>query len=246
MATVINPNKTPSGILLDEIRAITLQHSDRVRFYNFMSKNHVIPIVALPTVYLSDDFGDTRYFVEIVPDFAKGRFLEIGSGTGVLTIAITIINSGFFRNTSNKYIAVDINPKAVKNTKINAIINEIEDWIDVRESDVFSSINGDEKFDCIFWNHPFHIGKKYEDLVQRACFDPMFQGFEQYVRSGHDYLNPEGKLLLGSGNFADLALMREILDKYGCKMDLLHYVHRPFNATAGDLKTFNLYEIIQK
>ncbi len=94
-----------------------------------------------------------------------------------------------------------------------------------------------------FWNHPFHKGNADEDMIMRACFDPLFEGFEEYVRYGHAYLENGGKLLLGSGNFADLDHMRIILAKHGCYLDLLDFIHRPFKATSGKLKTFNIYEI---
>lgn len=239
----INPNKTPSGISLDEIRAITRRDSDHIRYVEIRSKKHLIPIIALPTVYLSDEFGDTRYFAEIITDYVTHRFLEIGSGTGVLTIAAALESKEFLVSTSTRYWAVDSNPQAVLNTKLNAVLNEVENLIEVREGDVFQALEIGEKFDCIFWNHPFHRGAQYEDIVQRACFDPMFKGFEQYVQCGHDYLNPGGRLLLGSGNFADLDEMSGILDKHGCQMNLLCYSHKPCKVASGYLGTVNLYEI---
>lgn len=101
-------------------------------------------------------------------------------------------------------------------------------------------------FDCIFWNHPFHKGNNFENIVERASFDPLYEGLESYIRDGHSFLKRNGKLLLGSGNFADLDEVRRIMQKYGCEMVLKHYLHRPFRAKLGHLKTFNLYEIQQK
>jgi release factor glutamine methyltransferase len=239
----IDPNKTPKGISLDEIREMTRRDSDRVRFSSVKSRHHTIHIVALPTVYLSDDFGDSRYFAEKIPEFVTGRFLEIGAGTGIVTIAAILENSEYFSRSSEKYVAIDINPQSVKNTRINAMINGLEDRIDVRQGDVFEPLEESERFDCIFWDHPFHKGNADEDIAQRACFDPLFQGLEKYVKDGHRFLNKDGKLLLGSGNFADLDDMRKIMDKHGCEMNLIHYIHRPFKARSGELNTYNIYEI---
>jgi 16S rRNA G1207 methylase RsmC len=225
-----------------EIREITSRHAEKIRYNKVLSNGHTIHIIALKKVYFSDDFGDSRYFAKKLPEFIHGRFLEIGCGTGIVTIAVALMNYINLK-TEDKIVAIDSNPIAIKNTEINALINEVEDRIDARQGDVFSTINENERFDCIFWNHPFHRGNPNEDLIMRACFDPLFRGFEEYVKNGFKYLKNDGRLLLGSGNFADLDEMRKILSEHNCKLHLLDFIHRPFKATSGELKTFNIYEI---
>lgn len=240
----IDPNITPD-ISLDEIREMAKRNSDEVRFFKIDWRGHRIPIVALPTVYFSKDFGDSRYFAEKVPGFVNGRFLEIGTGTGIVAIATALSSPKYLTGYGGydaRYIAIDINPEAVRNTRINAMINNI--WIDVRQGDVFEPLSCvEDKFDCIFWAHPFHKGNADEDIALRACFDPLFQGLKKYVKDGHGFLKKGGKLLLGSGNFADLNEIRKIVEKHKCEMSLLHYVHRPFKGKCGELNTYNIYEI---
>ncbi|MDO8524329.1 MAG: methyltransferase domain-containing protein [bacterium] len=244
----VNPNITPKGISLEEIREIAKRNSDEVRLFKIDCRGHKIPIVALPGVYFSENFGDSQYFAEKVPDFVNGRFLEIGAGTGIVVIATALKNGEYFiKNLGGPYVAIDINPQAVKNAIINAMINDVGDAIDVIEGDVFDPLSCvEDKFDRIFWAHPFHRGSTYEDIFQRACFDPLFQGLKKYVKDGYRLLNKGGKLLLGSGNFADLDEMRKIMNKYGCAMNLLDYIHRPFNGKCGELNTYNIYEIRRK
>jgi SAM-dependent methyltransferase len=237
----INPNVTPSNVSIDEIREITLRNVEEIRYNIVKSVNHEVHTIALRKVYFSDDFGDSRYFARKLPEFVHGRFLEIGCGTGVVLIAVVLESSP--NSDNHRHVAIDINPFAVMCTKINAQINEVDDKLDIRRGDVFSSLKDGEKFDCIFWNHPFHKGYPEEDIVMRACFDPLFSGFREYVKNGFNYLYQNGRLLLGSGNFADLDDMREILSEYECEMILLDYIHRPFEVTSGELKTFNIYEI---
>lgn len=236
----IDPNVTPDGILMDEIRELTLKDSDIYRlFWEKERKDINIPFVKTPTVYFQDEFGDSRYFAPKIAEMVSGDFLEIGSGTGVVIITVALTNL----NSNSIYVATDINPKAVVATRLNAIINGIEDKIDCRVGDVFSCINADEKFDYIFWNHPFHKGNEDESMIMRACFDPGFQGFEAYIRDGHNYLKPNGKLLIGSGNFADLEEMKRIISKHDLRMNLIDFISSPFNVTKGEYKTFNIYEI---
>jgi len=236
----INPNITPANVSMDEIREITLRNVEEVRYNIVKLANHEVHTIALKKVYFSDDFGDSRYFARKLPEFVHGRLLEIGCGTGVVLIAVALED---FTRCNQIHVGIDVNPHSVKCAKINSLINDVDDRLDIRLGDVFSSIKQGEKFDCIFWNHPFHKGNPEEDIVMRACFDPLFSGFREYVKNGFNYLNENGSLLLGSGNFADLEDMREILSEYKCEMILLDYIHRPFEVTSGELKTFNIYEI---
>jgi 16S rRNA G1207 methylase RsmC len=242
----IDPEMTPEGVSLDEIRQITQRDADGVRLFHVQSAEHIVHIVALSTVYFSDHFGDSRYFASRIPDFVHGRFLEIGAGTGVVTIATILRNSLYFKNGGAKYLVIDLNPVAVRNVSINTMINGVEEYIEARCGDVFQPLNSDEKFGCIFWNHPFHIGNAIEDIIQRACFDPMYNGLTAFIRDGFQFLEEGGRLLLGSGNFAELKIIRSIVSEHQCEMILLDFVYSPFDATAGDEKTFNIYEILKK
>ncbi|MBU0476399.1 methyltransferase domain-containing protein [Patescibacteria group bacterium] len=243
----IDPNTTPKGRSLDEIRRIAQQKVEEIRFFSMISsRGYTISGIALPTVYFCDDFGDSRYFAENVPDFAQGRFLEIGCGTGIVILSTALANKKLFAKGSEKYMAIDISLQSVKNAKINAMINGLEDNIDVRQGDVFEPLEENEKFDSMFWAHPFHKGNAHEDIIQRACFDPLFQGLEKYVQDGHRFLSNGGRQLLGSGNFADMDDVKEIIGKHECEMHLMHYAHRPFRGKSGELNTYNIYEIKRK
>jgi len=242
----VNPNLTPARISLDEIGEIAQRGSEQTRFFSIESGGHTIPIVALPTVYFSEEFGDTQYYIEEIPKLVSGRFLEIGVGTGIVTIAVALENSEYFSRSLEKYVAVDINPQALKSARINIMINGLEDAIDVRYGDIFEALRQGEMFDDMFWAHPFHKGKGNENITQRAFLDPSFQGLEKYVEDGHKFLNKGGKQFLGSGNFADLDDMGEIMAKHGCDMHLIHYVHLPFKGRSGVLNTYNIYEIRKK
>jgi hypothetical protein len=242
-AGACDPNETPRGIDLAEIRAIARRGAAEARHLVVRTSRCDIAVLALPTVHFSDEFGDSRYFAARVPRYVRGRFLEIGAGTGVVSVAVAVQQINGTGSSRDTNVATDINLAAVRNVELNAVINGVEDKIQVRRGHVFRCLHRGEKFDCIFWNHPFHRGRKTESMVQRACFDPHYGGLNDYVRDGHKFLRKGGKLLLGSGNFADLDEMRRIMAKHGCRMDLLHYIHRPFNVTHGELKTFNIYEI---
>ncbi|MCK5063055.1 MAG: methyltransferase, partial [Candidatus Aenigmarchaeota archaeon] len=78
-------------------------------------------------------------------DFRAGsRVLEVGCGTGIVSIAV----SGLVASV----VACDINPHAVDVCKRNAARNKAKN-IEVVRSDLFSDISGN--FDLIVFNTPY-------------------------------------------------------------------------------------------
>ena len=71
--------------------------------------------------------------------------LDLATGSGAIAL--------FCADKAKKVYATDINPKAIKYAKFNAILNNIEDKIEFRVGDLFSPIKN-LKFDYIIWNGP--------------------------------------------------------------------------------------------
>jgi SAM-dependent methyltransferase len=242
----INPEITPPGIDLEEVRRILEANASTTRRYNVKLCEDKFKIEARPTVYLCRDFGgvfgDSEFYLKHVPLMVgKGKLLEVGPGTGIISVASAVHNR--YTDKSNPYVAVDINPAAVECARENARNNGLEGVIDVREGDVFGALDIIEKFDVIFWNHPFHLGNANESFTQMHGFDPLFSGIRKYAKDGNRYLNPGGRLLLGTGNYAELHTIRNVLKDVGKKLNLLIWGHVPFIANQGSLNTYNLYSI---
>lgn len=122
-----------------------------------VKKNETVKVLGVsflvyPGVFSPIYSSDTAWFAEKIVPFTKNKtFLEIGSGAGI--IACLAANFG-----ASNVVATDINPQAVKNTISNSKLHSLN--ISVREGSVFDPIDNDEKFDIIFWNHPFFIAIK--------------------------------------------------------------------------------------
>lgn len=86
------------------------------------------------------------------------RALDMGTGSGIGALALAA--AGF------SVVAVDVNPEAVRCARINALMNHLEDRIDVREGDLFEPVE-EERFDVIAFNPPFFDGQP-ADLHDRA------------------------------------------------------------------------------
>jgi len=243
---MINPNKTPAERDIKEIRETVIKTTIGRRQKTFNIAGYEIRLTAQSGVYLSagfgDDLGDSGYYAREIPNMVSESFLEIGTGSGIISISVAVVHPNI------KIVATDINHDAVINAGINFFLNlpkyELEERINLRNGSMFEPIKEGEKFKFIFWNHPFHRGTDHETFTEMTGFDPQFHGFEEYIKNGHNFLEKDGKLLLGSGNFADLSDMRKILKKNNRQMNLLRWVHKPVkNLKGGEFNTYNIYEI---
>lgn len=63
----------------------------------------------------------------------KMTVLDVGSGSGILSIAACLLGA-------EQVTAVDIDPLAVKITRENAVLNKVEGKIDIREGDITKSL----------------------------------------------------------------------------------------------------------
>lgn len=166
--------------------------------------------VALPGVFSPRHFGSTHVFAPLLPVPQDGTFLEVGCGTGILSIIAA-------RRGARRVVAVDINRSAVINTIENARLHGVQGVIDVRESDVFSAIDRRERFDAIFWNMPFiyvRDGYEYRSMLERSLFDPGYLLTDRYLREGRQFLTETGRLLVGFGDFGDVPSLLALARQY--------------------------------
>jgi release factor glutamine methyltransferase len=149
---------------------------------------------------------ETEHLVETVLDFigkTPARILEIGPGTGCISVAIA-------KNASNARIfAVDINPIAVEITKENARRHGVENRIDVRLGNLFEPIETGSALDVICSNPPYIEDGDWAALpdVIRLHEDPraLLAGpdgldvVREIVRLAPLYLRPGGLLAMEIG-----------------------------------------------
>jgi HemK-related putative methylase len=111
-----------------------------------------VPLVVLPQVFNPVLFRTGEILARTVasslfaaPD-GEGRALDLGTGSGAG--AVFEARRGF------RVTAVDLNPQAVRCARVNALLNHLEDRIEVREGDLFAPVAG-ERFDLVYFNPPF-------------------------------------------------------------------------------------------
>lgn len=179
-------------------------------------------------------FADTEFFAAALHVRPGERFLEIGPGAG--PIVVTKALEGAVAT------AVDINPRAIELTSLNAAQHNVS--VEVYVDDMFAPFVGTgRRFDTIFWNHPFGYvpAESTLSLIERSVWDPGYRGLRRYITEGRHYLAAGGRLLLGfSETLGDPEGLREIAARCGSELQLLVRTHdREFDLDV----TFEIFEI---
>lgn len=135
---------------------------------------------------------DSELMAETVKISSSEDFLEIGCGTGVISIKLAkFAQSG---------VAVDINTLAVENSRFNARRHNINN-LKFLTSNVFENIKG--KFDVIVCNPPY-TNHDVSDDIDRMYWDPNDEMKRIFFKEASSYLKENGRIYFGWGNFADI------------------------------------------
>jgi release factor glutamine methyltransferase len=147
-----------------------------------------LPIVVLPDVFNPKLLRSGEFLIQQLarPDLlpAGSRVLDLGSGSGAAGIMAA--------RRGCQVVAVDINPSAVRCTRINALLNIVE--IDVRQGDLFAPVQG-ERFDVVLFNPPYYRG------VPRSPLDHAWRSpdvIERFADQLGRYLDGHALLVLSS------------------------------------------------
>jgi len=187
--------------ILKPVFRIYLKFNIRTRFDGFR-------ITVLKGVFHPKLFFSTKYIYEFLEGLGldNKKFLEIGSGTGVLGLLA--------RRKGAAVTSVDIDPRAVENTRVNFSLNFKNDpLVDVMQSDVFSNLQK-HRFNFILINPPYYFKPvKVNSQYAWYCgengefFEALFGGLKDHVLPGF-----EAYMVLEEG--CDLDRIRSIAGKY--------------------------------
>jgi len=173
----------------------------RFRFWQHRRHNRLVietslgfPLVVLPGVLNPTLFLTTPVVLEALTDHPIGAddaVLDLGTGSGILAVAAA--------SRAGRVVAVDISPEAVRCARINALLNHVDDRVDVRVGDLFAPVDG-EQFELIVCNPPFYRGGADTDF-ERALYS---QDFAERLADGlQDHLREEGRALIVLSSIGD-------------------------------------------
>jgi release factor glutamine methyltransferase len=181
---------------------------------NFYGRKFMVnPDVMVPT-------PETELLCELAVNYIKNENLEhveildIGVGSGVVGVTIAC-------ELSHVWVtAVDISQAALAMARKNAAIHEIESRIRFLNSDLFSKIDDDSKFDLILSNPPYIAQKDYDSLSPEVLADPkisLVSGVDgldiirKLIKKSPDYLKEKGRLMFEIG-YDQAEMVKNITD----------------------------------
>lgn len=164
---------------------------------------------------------DTELSIDVLLDIIKNNkinnMLEIGCGTGIVSITIDL-------ESDIDVTGLDISHQAIKNTTINK--NKFNSNIKIIESDLFDKVN--DKFDIIYSNPPYIKTKEIENLQvevreyePRLALDGGEDGlifYRKIVKESKDYLKENGFLVLEIGYDEGNEVLELMKDKFDVKI----------------------------
>lgn len=149
-----------------------------------------LPITVLGGVYQTST--DTELMAESVRITSSESFLEIGCGTGVISLVLG--------KRGHHGLGVDINKRAVKNSRLNAARHQIKNVI-FTESDVFKKVKG--RFDVIVCNPPY-TDHPASDAIEKMFWDENNAMTQRFFQEVSRFLNKNGRVYFGWADFADI------------------------------------------
>ena len=159
-----------------------------------------------------------------------GRTLEIGCGTGIISVLIhTWVN------------AVDINPHAVKCARQNGI--------DAIKSDLFEKVTAN--YDLIIFNPPYlpdSEDEKTGDMIDKALFGGLTgrEVIDRFFDGVRDHLSNSGKILMVISNETGIEEVKHKAESLGYivtevdhfqKLKVLKFRHRHPAKATGSMTT---------
>ncbi len=146
-----------------------------------------VPLIVLPEVFNPVLLRTGEFLAHTITGLGslKGQaVLDMGTGSGVGAV--------FAARQGATVTAVDINPEAVRCARLNSLLNQVEERVEVVQGDLFGPVSG-RQFDLVFFNPPYHRGRP------KGGIDHAWRGedvFERFAAGLGDMLWPGGRALL--------------------------------------------------
>lgn len=168
----------------------------RLRFHLWQRRRHnrlalekvdghdlvVLPGVMNPALFRTGAFLARSLNDTLIPP--GSRVLDMGTGSGIGAIAAA--------RWAQEVDAVDVSPAAVRCAQINALLNDVEERVNVCQGDLFASL-GNKPYDVVLFNPPFYRGSPQNsfDFAWRAE-----DTVERFAAGLRDHLKPGGYALV--------------------------------------------------
>jgi methylase of polypeptide subunit release factors len=165
------------------------------------------------------------------------RVLELGCGSGLLSIAAAKMGAG-------SVVAVDIDPRALDSAVENAGLNGFSDRIDVRAGSWFEAVHAGEQFDVVIATPPQTPGNR--------PFGPRFGGADgtrhllAVVDGAPSRLEPDrGRLWIMAISIANIPELLSQLRERFARVDIMGESQRPFTPREYNELDEGLFDYLE-
>lgn len=143
-----------------------------------------------PTVFHPKLYFTSEYFGEYLRSLnLKSKIvLDMGCGSGILSL-IAASNGAYVTS-------VDINPHAVVATTINVERNKFSDRIHAFQSDLFTNIPGESRFDIILFNPPYYLKEPTNDQERAFFGGDDFRVMKEFAQQVKSFLKNDGTIYI--------------------------------------------------
>ena len=166
-----------------------------------------LSLVVLPDVFNGIVFRTGALLSRTVASFPPSHLaaagepdaLDMGTGSGVGAL--------FAARMGYRVTAVDVNPEAVRCARANALLNHLEERVEILEGDLFAPVAG-RTFDLVLFNPPFFGG------VPRDLHDLSWRGadvFPRFLAGLPSSLRPAGVAFVVLSTHGDALGQAELL-----------------------------------
>lgn len=168
-------------------------------------------IIIYPSVMSPKYDWSGSFHVRRLPVMKGKRFLEIGCGSGLVSLFAGL-------RGAKQVTAVDINKAAVTNTKANFKKYKLKN-AKALHSNLFSKVQG--KFDVIVFNLPYH-GSRPRNILEKGVADEGYKTMRRFFKTAGKYLEKGGEMHIGFSTSGDTKLLRQVYKDNGFLLKKLY------------------------
>lgn len=196
------------NLVFKPILKLYLKTDSNIRFDGFKLK--IFKEVFHPKLFFS-----TKYFYSFLKkqNLSGKRFLEIGCGSGILSMLALRMGA--------TVTAVDIDEKAVENTKLNFAANfESTLKYEIIQSDLFNNLQ-QQQFDYIAINPPYYF-KSIQSASQYAWYcGENGEYFQKLFQNLANYMNPHTHVYMILEENCEIDRIKAFASRHNLQFELI-------------------------